>query len=43
MALAIEANMRSREGRLPEALKLLFEVYASQLSQADLDKAIVMA
>jgi hypothetical protein len=35
--------MRSREGRLQEALDLLFEVYASQLSQADLDKAIVMA
>ena len=40
MALAIEANMRSREGRLQEALDLLFKVYASQLSQGDLDKAI---
>jgi hypothetical protein len=40
MALAIEANMRSREGRLQEALDLLFEVYTSQLSQEDLDKAI---
>jgi hypothetical protein len=40
MALAIEANMRSQEGKLQEALDLLFEVYASQLSQVDLDKAI---
>ena len=40
MALAIEANMRSREGRLQEALDLLFKVYASKLSQGDLDKAI---
>ena len=40
MALAIEANMRSREGKLQEALDLLFEVYTSQLSQVDLDKAI---
>jgi hypothetical protein len=40
MALAIEANMRSREGRLQEALDLLFKVYASQLSQGDLNKAI---
>ena len=40
MALAIEANMRSREGRLQEALDLLFEVYTSQLSETDLDKAI---
>jgi hypothetical protein len=40
MALAIEANMRSREGRLQEALDLLFKVYESQLSQGDLDKAI---
>jgi len=40
MALAIGANMQSREGRLQEALDLLFKVYASQLSQADLDKAI---
>ena len=40
MALAIEANMQSWEGRLQEALDLLFEVYASQLSQGDLDKAI---
>jgi hypothetical protein len=40
MALAIQANIQSQEGRLQEALDLLFEVYASQLSQADLDKAI---
>ena len=40
MALAIEANMRSREGKLQEALDLLFEVYANQLSQIDLDRAI---
>ena len=33
MALAIEANMQSQEGRLQEALDLLFEAYASQLSQ----------
>ena len=40
MALAIKANMWSWEGRLQEALDLLFKVYASQLSQGDLDKAI---
>jgi len=40
MVLAIQANMQSREGRLQEALDLLFEVYASQLLQVDLDKAI---
>jgi hypothetical protein len=40
MALVIEANMRSQEGRLQEALDFLFEVYASKLSQVDLDKAI---
>ena len=40
MALAIEANMRSREGKLQEALDLLFEVYTNQLSQIDLDRAI---
>jgi hypothetical protein len=40
MALAIEANMRSQEGRLQEALDLLFKVYASQLLQTGLDKAI---
>ena len=40
MALAIEANMQSQEGKLQEALDLLFNVYASQLSQIDLDKAI---
>ena len=40
MALAIKANMQSWEGRLQEALDLLFKVYASQLSQGDLDKAI---
>ena len=32
--------MQSREGRLQEALDLLFKVYASQLSQINLDKAI---
>jgi hypothetical protein len=40
MALAIKANMRSREGRLQEALDLLIKVYASRLLQEDLDKAI---
>jgi hypothetical protein len=39
MALVIEANIRSREGRLQEALDLLIKDYASRLSQ-DLDKAI---
>jgi hypothetical protein len=32
--------MQSQEGRLQEALYLLFTVYISQLSQADLNKAI---
>ena len=40
MALALEANMRSREGRLQDALDLLFEAYASRLLEEDLDKAI---
>ena len=40
MALAIGANMQSWEGKLQEALDLLFKVYVSQLSQVDLDKAI---
>ena len=40
IALAIEANMRSWEGKLQEALDFLFEVYANQLSQIDLDRAI---
>jgi hypothetical protein len=40
MVLAIEANMYSREGKLQEALDLLFEVYTNQLLQIDLDRAI---
>jgi hypothetical protein len=40
IVLAIEANIQSREGRLQEALDLLFTVYTNQLLQADLDKAI---
>lgn len=40
MALAIKANIRSQEGKLQEALGLLFKVYTSQLSQIDLDRAI---
>ena len=40
IVLAIRANMRSREGKLQEALDLLFKVYTSQLLQVDLDKAI---
>jgi hypothetical protein len=40
MALAFEANTRSREGNLQGALNLLFKVYTSQLSEEHLDKAI---
>jgi hypothetical protein len=40
MAIAIEANTRSREGKLQDALDLLLEVYISRLSEEHLDMAI---
>ena len=40
MAIAIEANTRSCEGKLQDALDLLLEVYTSQLSEEHFDMAI---